>query len=414
MCSTPMSSLLKSLGPLVAAGAAALAFAAAEEPPAGPRAARVSPPAAPVYSKDGTVAVHAPLNKAGYRAPILLFVDRTREELQRATRLKLGTQACPLEVRAGGKSDGDTRVLTGRLRDASGAVRERIELPDPEAADLSRFRRAVCVALLRAWMVEQGGTDETMRDLPVWLIDGVVRYMAREARQADADRALLLWSRACLPTACELFAFDSLAASREPAVGAVLAGWFLEKRPAGNPFEALLRGAASGTAWSPELAAQLLASTSDPGTFDATLDLWFLAKGRQVIKPGVTTDGIVRRFRASLLLYFPDYGKSLGRQAERLTFGEAAARSAETVVRAAAVKQAYDVRMAALGRDGMLLAVSGAYERFLVALARGSKQGELARLLTEAERLRAELERRTAKGEVLQYAEAAGARPSDD
>jgi len=33
----------------------------------------------------------------------------------------------------------------------------RIELPDPEAADLAKFRRAICAALLRAWMVDAGG-----------------------------------------------------------------------------------------------------------------------------------------------------------------------------------------------------------------------------------------------------------------
>jgi hypothetical protein len=404
-----MASLLKTLGPLVAVGAVALAFAADEAPLVGSQVARLSPPAAPVYSKDATVSVHAPMSKAGYRAPVLVFVDRTREELQRATRLKLGTQRCPLEVLVGGKSDGDVRVLTGRLRDPSGAVRERIELPDPEAADLQRFRRAVCVALLRGWMVEQGGTDDTMRDLPAWLIDGLVRYMDRETRQEDVDRALLLWSRACLPPARELVAFDSVAASREPAVGAVLAGWFLEKRPAGNPFEALLRGAASGTTWSPEMAAQLLASTADAGAFDAALDLWFLAKGRQVMKPGVTTGGIARRFRSSLLLYSSDYGKSIGQREAWLTFEAAAARSAEPAVRAAALKQALSVRMAALGRDGTLLAVSDAYEQFLNALARGAKQGELARLLMEAERLRGDLERRTAQGEVLSRTEAARA-----
>jgi len=408
MFAASLRSLLRARRPFLAVWGAGVFVCAAQEsaPPAVPRS---SPPAAPVYAKDRALSVHAPLSQAGYRAPILLFVDRTREELQRATRLKLGTPVCPIEVVVGGKRDGDTRVLTGRLRDASGAVRERIELPDPEAADLGRFRRAICVALLRAWMVEQGGTDATMRDLPVWLIDGAVRYADRETRQADADRALLLWSRACLPPAGELFAFDSQAASREPAVGAVLAAWFIEKRPAGNPFETLLRGAAGGAEWSPERAGELLASSVDPSAFDAALDAWLLQKGRQVLKPGVTTDGIARRFRSSLLLCLPDYGTNLNARARLLTFDEAVARAGELEVRLAAASQTRQVRLAALGRDGTLLAVAGAYERFLIALARGAKEGELARLLTEAERLRYELEHRTSKGEVLRQDVAAQA-----
>jgi hypothetical protein len=84
-----------------------------------------------------------------------------------------------------------------------------------------------------------------------------------------------------------------------------------------------------------------------------------------------------------------------------LTFQEAVLRAAEPAVRLAAHRRALSVRMAAVGRDGMLLAVSDAYVRFLGALARGAKQGELSRLLNEAEALRGEVERRTAGGEVL-------------
>ncbi len=368
----------------------------------GPRISRAGPPATPVYSKDGTVVVYAPASKAGYRAPVLVFVDRTREELKRATRLKFGSQACPLEIAIGGKSAGDTRVLTARLRDREGGVRERIELPDPEAADLAKFRRAICAALLRAWMVDAGGTEASMRELPAWLVDGLVRYMDHEPRQADADRMLLLWSHACLPAAVELFAADSLAATREPAVAAMLASWFLEKRPALNAFEALLRGAATGTAWRPEGAGLLLAGTDDPAAFDAALDLWLLSEGRVVIKPGLTTCGIVRRFRAHLLLYPAEYGKTLDPSRTWRTFQEAVALADDPVIRRGAAAKALELRMAAFGRDGMLLAVSDAYAAFLNALARGEKQGELSRLLMEAEGMRKELERRTAQGAVLQ------------
>ena len=369
-----------------------------------PGVTRAGLPAAPMFSKDGFVAVYAPSGKAAYRAPVLVFVERTRESLQRTVRLKLGSQTCPLEVAIGGKSDGDTRVVTARLRDGDGAVRERIELPDPEAADLGKFRRAVCVALLRAWMVDAGGTDKTMRDLPAWLIDGLIRFMARETRQADLDRTLLLWSKACLPAAAELFAADSLAATREPAVAATLAGWFLEKRPEGNPnpFEALLRGAATGTEWGSAKVARWLAGSEDPAVFDEALDCWFLSEGRQVFNPGVTTAGIVRRFRSHLLLYPSDYGKTLHASKAWLTFQEVATLSSDPALRYGALFKAADVKMAAVGRDGMLLAVSEAYAHFLESLARGAKQGELLRLLMEAEGMRKELESKTARGEVMQ------------
>lgn len=368
----------------------------------GPRVSRAGVPAAPVTSKDGAVAVRAPLSKAGYRAPVLVFVDRTRDELARATRLKLGSAACPLEIVIGGQGDGDTRVLATRISEPGGGVHERIELPDPEAADLGRFRRAICVALLRAWMVEAGGVEGTMRDVPAWLVDGVVRHMGRETRQQDVDRMLLLWSRACLPPAAELFAAQGEAAAREPAVAAVLAGWCLEKRADGSPFEALLRGAAAGRAWSPAAAGRLLAGTEDAVAFDEALDLWLTGLGRMVVRPGLTSAGVVRRFRSHLLLYPAFYGTTWAHNRSCLTFGEAVLQAADPEVRRRAAAQAERVKLAAVGRDGMLLAVSEGYAAFLMAVARGQAEGELTRLLLEAEGMRKELERRTARGAVLQ------------
>lgn len=382
-----------------AAAALPATFACAQE--GGLVGGRASLPAQPLYSRDNAVTVSAPVSKAGYRAPVLLFVTRTREELERSLRLKLGSALCPLEVRIGDKSDGDRRVLSGRFREEDGRLRERIELPDPEAADLSLFRRAIFVAMLRGWMVDAGGKDGTMRDLPVWLIDGALRCASREARQADADRMLLLWSRACLPPAAELFAFDSAACAREPAVAAVLAAWLLEKRPDGVPFEALLRAAATGGGWDRKQVARLACGAEEDGAFDERFDRWLLSEGRQVIQPGVTTRGVARRFRAQLLLYPWDFGKTLPVRPGGLTCQEAAARGDDPAVRAAARRAVSGVRMAALGRDGTLLAVSDAYARFLEALAKGAKQGELSRLLVAAEGLRRDLERQTALGDVL-------------
>lgn len=386
---------------LLLAGSLA-ARGAPPQAPLGPRLPRMDLPAAPVTSRDGAVVVYAPQAKAGYRAPVLMFVDRTREELKLSTRLKLGSMKCPLEVAIGGKSDGDKRVLNSRLRDPDGGLRERIELPDPEAADLTRFKHAICVALLRAWMVEAGGVEGTMCDLPMWLVDGVVRYTDRETRQADLDRTLLLWSHACLPAAGELFGAESVAAKREPAVSGLLASWFLERRDGVNLFESLLRSAATGTAWSPKAASILLAETADLAAFDAYVDSRMLSERRVVVKPGLTTEGIVRRFRAHLLLFPAYFGKTLGQNTSWCTFHEAALRAADPEVKASAIRQAVRIKMAAVGRDGMLLAVSEAYVAFLDAVARGASDGELTRLLLTAEGMRRDLEKRAAQGVVLQ------------
>ncbi len=351
--------------------------------------------ALPIYSGDGAVVVFSSQKRKKYRGPILIFVNRTRELFQNGLNLKLGSNRCPLEIRIGDKSDGDTSVLSARLRDANGNLRERIELPDPEAADLTRFRRAVAVAFLRAWMVDDGGTDDTMRNLPGWLIDGMMRYLPGVYRQTDLDRVYQLWSNACLPTADKLYAFDSYAARREPAVASVLAGWFLEKR--GHAFKTLLKNTAHGVEWSQEKAAEILAEKFFGG-FDRMFDMRMYALGRRVIKPGVTTAGIICRFRSELLLFPSDYGMMFTHTNVCYSFREAIDLSDRNEIQQAALDKALKIRAVAAGRDGSLLALSESYEIFLRALASEKKRSHLLPLLMQAEAMRLDLENSIAAG----------------
>lgn len=349
--------------------------------------------APPIYAGDGAVVVFASEARKDYRGPILIFVNRTRANFQSGVNLKLGSKKCPLEIRIGDKNDGDTSVLTARLRDVNGNLSERIELPDPEAADLTLFRRAVIVAFLRAWMVDDGGTDATMQNLPGWLIDGMMRYVSGEHRQEDFDRVYQLWSNACLPTADELYAFESHAAYAEPAVAAVLAGWFLEKR--GHTFKRLLKNSAHGAAWSADAAAQLLADDFHGG-FDRMLDTRFYALGGRVIKPGVTSEGIVSRFRSELLLFPTDYGMMFSNTNFCYSFRKAVDSSDCREIRQAALDKALAIRVMAAGRDGSLLALAESYEVFLQTLASGAESSRLLSLLTRAQTMQRELEHRVA------------------
>lgn len=353
-------------------------------------------PAPPVYSGDGAVIVFSSQKHKNYRGPILIFVNRTRQLFQTGLNLKFGSAKCPLEVRIGEKSDGDTSVLTARIRDVNGNLREKIELPDPEAADLNRFRRAIAVAFLRIWMVNDGGTDQTMKDLPGWLINGMLRYLQGVHRQTDLDRVYQLWSNACLPPADALYGFESYAARREPAVASVLAGWFLEKR--GHAFKILLKNAAHGAEWNVEKAAAILAQDF-AGDFDRILDMRFYALGKRVIKPGVTTPGILCRFRSELLLFPSDYGMMLPHTDFYCSFREAIDLSDRKEIRQAALDRALKIRAAAAGRDGALLALSESYAGFLRALASGKKsRSELLSLLSQAEAQRVDLENSLAAG----------------
>lgn len=361
-------------------------------------------PAAPVYSQDGRIVVHAPRFRAAYRPPVLLFCDRARQELARASGLAFEPENGILEVAIGSRPARDARVLTSRFRDrATGAVKERIELPDPENADLALFRLAVCKAFLRLWVADAApGPERPPAPLPAWLGDGLCRYAARGHRQADLDRVLLLWSNASLPLAEALFSEGSEAARKEPAVAAVLAGWMLDRRRGSSLLERCLRRAAAGERWDPGQAALFFTGAADPAAFDLCIDRKLLAARRTVSAPGATTDGILRRFRSSLLLYAPGSDKLTDSFSRGTGFREAILHAQEPAFRAAALRQAGRMRVAAVGRDGTLMEIAKAYERFLLAFASGKKKpGELMRLLAAAEALRREAERRTARGEVL-------------
>ncbi|MFA7172516.1 MAG: hypothetical protein WC340_03730 [Kiritimatiellia bacterium] len=355
-------------------------------------------PAQPMYSGDGAVIVFSSVAKAAYRGPVLLFVNRTRELFLQGLNITPGSLNCPLEIRIGDQSDGDVSVLSQRIRDTKGNLRERIELPDPEAADLTRFRRAIVIAFLRVYMVNTGGTDATMQDLPNWLIDGAIRYLDGTQRQADLDRAYLLWSHACLPPAAELYAFDSYAAQVEPALAATLAGWFMESR--GTLFKKLLKEAANNKSWSPTYIARILADSSVE-EFDQIMDQRWQTLGHRVASPGVTTAGIMRRFRSELLLFPCDYGMMFNSERAYYTFQEALVAPEDEDLRRAAMNSSARIRMAAIGRDGMLIAVSEAYVNFLQAFAKGAKPGELAKMLHHAESIRRELELKLEGGTVL-------------
>ena len=365
--------------------------------------------ALPIYSKDGKIVVQAPMAQRNYRSPVLVFTDRVRESLARSTGLTFSPKNGLLEIAIGSQTNRDTSVKSRRFRDpASGALKERIELPDPEGADLDRFRAAICAALLNLWVADHDRDPATPpATLPPWLGEGFARHTFRENRQQNLDRTLRLWSNACLPPAAGLWAADSTAAIREPAVAATLCG-FLTKRDAESfHLKSLLLRVAAGEAWTPALLAKTLAGTDDLTAFDQWMDRLMLASVRTVVAPGMTTAGIARRFRSSLLLYPPVSVIVNDSFPEEMSFQQLALRANDPVYRSLALRHVQTVRLAAMGRDGTLLAVADAYEAFLMAIVKGAKPGVISRLLLTAEAKRTEMEQALAQGGPLRVPVAA-------
>ncbi len=283
-------------------------------PPANLASPRSLMPAAPIWSSDRMICVRSSMAMAAYRTPVLLFADNARTDFFRATRLTIINQPAPINIFIGSKRDGDTRVLSSRIRLSSEEVIERIELPDPEAADLMQLRRAIWLAFYRSWLVStSGGHEATLTKLPTWMAEGVIRKMDKTTWAIDIDRVLQLWSHdSQLPTR-ESYWPPKYAANTEPALGTVMAAYLserktLEEKPV---LDTLIKAAAQGADWTPERICAAITGTSDLDKLDENLDLWLLSLAKKIVTPGTTSEGIVARFRASLLIYPSDYGKFL-------------------------------------------------------------------------------------------------------
>lgn len=360
-------------------------------------------PAMPFYSRDSRIVVQAGKMQANYRSPVLIFTERTRADITRATNLEFSPENGLLEIAIGSMTNRETRLRAFHYRDRkNGALKERIEIPDPEGVDLTLLKNAICDALLRLWIAEHAiSSTVTLAPPPPWLSAGLVQYARRENRPLAIDRALRLWSNACLPPARELFALESVPATAEPSVAMVLASMLLEKKNNRSFLEQFLRDAGKGKRWTEAYASQLLVQTDSPLVFDEYVDLQMLALERTVVIPGITTAGIVRRFRSSLLLYPPLFGNIAVSFSKGFNFQEILAFSNELACRKEALKQVQRIQIAAVGRDGTLLSVAQAYEKFLLSFAQGEKPALLRQQLKEADALRRDMEQRTAKGEIL-------------
>ena len=375
--------------------------------PDAPLSPRSLLPAPPVRSGDGSIIVRSSMAMEEHRAPVLMFVSRAREELFRSMRMESSTAI--LEVIIGNQRDGDTRVLSGRVRLSGGKMGERIELPDPEAADLALLKRSVWMALYRSWLVSVGRSEAVLEQLPAWLVEGAVRRMDPEAWLADVDRSLHLWSRAYLPPAAALLDTASPVIALEPALGVMMASYLMDRRVlpsvtdlSGDVPETFIREVAKGQAWSVERIAELVMGQADVAALDKDFDKWCVGMGRKVLIPGLTTEGTVRRFRSSLLICPSDYGKVFNQKKPWMTFQELAASNDLAMKKRAATAQMFNVKIAGAGRDGTLLALAEAYSQFLAAVAEGKKPKALNVLLMNAEAQRKGLEDALAGGQVFQ------------
>jgi hypothetical protein len=372
-------------------------------PPAALLSPRALMPADPIFSNDRLICIRSSLAMAGYRTPVLLFTDNVRSEFIRSARLTFSTPPAQLEIMIGNKRDGDKQVLSSRMYVSEKDVIERIELPDPEAADLALFRRAIHLALYRSWLVSSsGGSETTLTKLPIWITEGAIRKMDKTTWAADIDRVLWLWSHASLSSARDLLIAKNGAAA-EPALGTMLVTYLSERKgiDGKKPIDLLIKNASEGADWSIEKIATAITGTPDLDLLDKDLDVWLLSLSKKVALPGMTSEGVLQRFRSSLLIYPSDYGKFFNPGRPYITFQELLELKDDPSLRRAALGQARLIGVAALGRDETLVGLANQYIAFLEAYASGKKGPELKKLLAIAEAQRKVFEQTVKDGKTL-------------
>lgn len=350
-------------------------------------------PAEPFFSGDRAIRVRSAQITASYRAPVLGFIDRTRQDFLQVFRLPLQPADYLIDVEIGIQADGDTHVIVKRGRGLDGRPIDVIQLPAPDTSDLDLLRNAVAHALLRAYLTKLGGNAQSISLLPEWFTEGLWLFIGGRERTGDFDRAWTLWTEGRLPVAATLWSADSPANS-DPGLQAALLACLIDRHTSNRAFQTILSEAAAGHYYDWKIVAGHLAGTHEPWAFDHFWDRWMIQEGRRILTPGLTTRGVISRFRSSLLLY-PVYSDKIPPlyRLEGMDFRTAIRYAALPAVRNAAAAQAFKVRTAAAGRDENLGTVAELYARFLVMLAAGgTSDKDLAAMLKLAETERARFE----------------------
>ena len=401
----------------MAAGVALLCAAAWADSGDAPVADRPMPAGlslhATILASDNAFEISAAPASFAYRGPVLIFADNFRKEFLRVTRLESGRVEHAIAIRLGDNTN-DVRVTGSFGPGAAGGEREWIEIPDPEHADLDALRAALADALVREWRrrlpVSRDATPPQAP--PAWLVAGAARHAGGEHRMEDFDLVQQQWKRGRLPPLAELLSAEPPAAMRHPGLQAVLVAWMLDRSD--KAFAVLLRRLAEGTPWSAALIAETLQEKKDIAGLAGEWDAWQTAATREIRQVGVTTPAVVSAFRSQLQIYPGDCGLPAADAWRGRTFDECLSWPATGAVKTALQNKAMELRIFAAGRDGALLGVAELYAKVLDAAARREEPDKLRAMLALAETGRAQLEARTATGEVLRDPVPAMVKPSDD
>jgi len=373
--------------------------------------ARIAQLPSRIVSTDGSLIVMAPSAALAYRAPVLSFIERTRYDLMHAVHLDARPLTHPMIVALGDDTN-DTRVISMRATDSFSGEYTRVEVPDPEHADLDLFRAVLVRAFIHEWMLSARPAKSTAPVTlpPSWLIDGLARHMG-SSRQMDVEAMHWPWLRGQIPPPSALLMNEPPVIMQDPALRHVVCAWILEHSE--NVMASLLMRLATGEAWTPLLVAQCLRNNGTLSDMDEDWEAWQTSAVYASRQPGQTSPGVVRAFRAQVLIYPGDYDIPMTDAWRGRTFEECLDLPLTPSLHAALLDKATRLQMFAAGRDVTLQGVASAYARFLTAFAGGESREQARRLLALAEEELAALEKRATNGEVLHDKPLESSKPSN-
>jgi hypothetical protein len=225
---------------------------------------------------------------------------------------------------------------------------------------------------------------------------------------------LARWSRGRLPAVWDLVAADAAETSRDPALAAQVAAWLLDQPGTVAAWDACLRHLAAGGPWDASAAGRIFLGNGDTVEMDENWDRWLVRRGLSVIEAGATPPGVVRRFRAQLLIYPADYGMCVtNAPGARMGLDELLSRPADPWTADVAAAKAAQVRGFAAGRDASFRTLAESYARVLDGFRTrtGAEAEPLASRWRAAERWRGAFEASAAAGETRRDPAGEAARP---
>ena len=284
----------------------------------------------------------------------------------------------------------------------TGAIQAVVIVPDGDVTDWEQLRFCITAAIFRRELYARAKRGTRPTEPPVWFVRGLAMLTDISSRGRYFEQAYASWSHAALDGGSLLFGADSLAATR-PAVASQLAAWCAERSDRRERWNALFDSLAAGEPWTPASIALIFNGSPNLANLDDSFDSWIASRSRRIFMPGTTTGGVIDRLRVNLLVFAgttpPDAAEAFdGKAVLPLSWyvKNPDFPGAESVLR----QHADSIRAAALGRDPEFRRMCGLYASALeVSAAKGWKKAEA--YWTGAEKLRSDLEVRTASGEIL-------------